>query len=170
MGQKYRFRRAQKIIATLHVEEMQRLVQICSEIQQAEEALQHRASQFFTKCLSGCAGLCCRNIELDAIIEMEDFVFLLTLDASLKNRIESCLEREEPLFTSDCLFLQNGSGPCIFPGTTRPEVCITTFCERTTPVNAEIRSVKKAFAALHRFLRWRRLRALVSLVMNLRKG
>jgi hypothetical protein len=38
-----------------------------------------------------------------------------------------CLARES-FFPSDCIFLENGTGPCLFPDSLRPERCIISFC------------------------------------------
>jgi hypothetical protein len=52
----------------------------------------------------------------------------LALVGHLRESMAICLEYENRLLASDCIFLSNGKGPCIFPPAVRPEVCITTFC------------------------------------------
>ncbi len=94
-----------------------------------------------TRCIQRCGGICRRNLQLDLVIGHWDFVFMLASNPALKEKIEECLEKEAPFFTSDCIFLENGVGPCVFPPDARPEVCLVTFCDDTSPVKREIVAV-----------------------------
>ncbi len=118
----------------------------------AEEQLQAAGSSAFLRCYSGCEGLCCRNLEIDAVIGFSDFIYLLTVESQLQESISTCLENENRIFAGDCIFLINGKGPCIFPPTSRPEVCITTFCTDIEPLKNEIRCVKSQFMKLNLYL------------------
>jgi hypothetical protein len=108
-------------------------------------------------CLRDCQGLCCRNLQLDAVFGIPDFVYVLTLEPALAATIEEGIRHEDPLFTSNCLFLERGVGPCLFPSDVRPEVCITSFCRGDEALKPEIRKVKMGFWKLGVFLRFRRV-------------
>lgn len=159
MGLRYKFRRARRIIAALLPEDRRRLERIAAGIQAAEEALLRRAAVPMAQCLGACQGLCCRNVDLDAIIATDDFIYLLARAPHLADPIASCLAADPPLFTADCPFLEGGAGPCIFPAALRPEVCLTTFCGDTADIRQEIRRLKRAYRKLAWFVRLRRLPA-----------
>lgn len=166
MGLKYLFVKAEGIINTLGSKDLQSLGGICKEIQEAEDKLLQNAEENMKKCIATCEGLCCRNIELDAIIGLSDFIYLLTAGSSLRDKILQCLEKENPLFTSDCIFLENGQGPCIFPPNSRPETCIVTFCSDETAIKKEIRLVKLKFMKLGWFILLRKPRVLTRYFLN----
>jgi len=152
----YQFQRAVKTIAALTPAQHRQLESLCLEIRSAESQLRHGASPLLTRCHTICRGLCCRNIQLNALVHHGDFVFLLTLARGLQKRIAECLQQEDPLFPKDCIFLADGSGPCIFPEDIRPQICVTAFCTDTTPVRAEIARVKRKFFKLDCYLAgWR---------------
>jgi len=148
----YFFRKATKTIARLTPSELAGLTRRCREIQVAEEKLLKAGGSAFLRCYSGCEGLCCRNLEIDAVIGFSDFIYILTLAGHLQESMAICLKNENRLFTADCIFLLNGKGPCIFPPTSRPEVCITTFCTDVESVKQEIRFVKLQFMKLNFYL------------------
>jgi hypothetical protein len=58
---------------------------------------------------------------------------------ALDDQMAACLKKEPALYISDCIFLKNGTGPCIFPHSVMPEMCITTFCFDETPAKKEIK-------------------------------
>jgi hypothetical protein len=151
MSAKYKFKKAQQIIQKLDAGNLQALNTVCRDIQRAEENLSIRAESILRACANGCKGLCCRNIRPDDIITLLDCVYIMTLESSMKSVISECLE-EEGLFSSRCIFLENGQGPCIFPSNVRPEKCIVTFCGDISPVTSEIRHLRSRFNALSRFL------------------
>jgi hypothetical protein len=93
---------------------------------------------------------------LDAVFGIPDFVYILASTPALGAKIEECIRHEDPLFTSNCLFLERGVGPCIFPPDLRPEVCITSFCRGDDAIKAEIRRVKIDFWKLGVFLHFRK--------------
>ncbi len=154
MSLAYKYRKAQAIMNGLNTEELSALKVICEKIQQAEKQLKGEAKDAFTYCYTRCQGLCCRNIQPDAILTLHDFVYALTLDPSLKEGIVQCLKNES-LYTSDCLFLADGEGPCLFSPYLMPETCVNSFCSDHPGVNREVRHVRSQFRQLARFIRWR---------------
>ncbi len=148
MSLKCDFRKAERIVSKLDPDDLVRLKQICAEIRDAEVRLQEKSRKLMTRCIQRCGGICCRNLQIDLVIGHWDFVFILASNPALKEKIEECLEKEEPFFTADCIFLENGVGPCVFPSDARPEVCLVTFCDDISPIRREISDVKRKFFKL----------------------
>ena len=157
MSLTYKYHKAQAIISGLNAEELRALRVICDKIQQAEKQLKSVAKDAFTYCYNRCQGLCCRNIQPDTILTLQDFIYALALDSSLGEKIEKYLKNES-LYTSNCIFLANGEGPCLFSPYLMPETCINSFCSDHPGVNREIRHVRSRFSQLARFIRWRAVR------------
>jgi hypothetical protein len=153
----YSFRKAGDILHRLPPDSREVLFTLCRKIQDAERSLNAAAALRLQGCLANCQGLCCRNLDLGAVFGIPDFVYLLTLAPTMASGMTDCLRQEEPLFTSNCLFLHDGVGPCIFPPDVRPEVCITTFCRGDEALKPQIRQVKKCFWKLGFFLWSRRI-------------
>ncbi|HHC23903.1 MAG TPA: hypothetical protein ENK58_00600 [Desulfobacterales bacterium] len=170
MALKYKFERAEKIISKLSPDELRMLEKICKEIQVAEEKLFKAAEEILKRCEDVCEGLCCRNTQLDSIISLWDFIYLLTLENSMRGRISECLQEENIFYSSDCIFLENGTGPCLFPPAARPEVCITTFCSDEKTIKKEINLVKLKFIKLSWFILLRKPRALKHFLSGIFKG
>jgi len=145
------FAQAEKFIRRLDPQERETLRKICADIQETEYRFLDAASREMDQCYSGCRGLCCRNINLDAIITEVDCVYIRTIEPSMREAIDSCLRRET-MFPADCIFLRNGEGPCIFPAASRPKVCLNTFCTDTTPIRREMRLLSSRFGRLSRFM------------------
>ena len=158
MSLQYKFKQATRFINDLCPEEHSSLNSICREIRKVENNLRISADDLLQRCYTVCEGLCCRNLDLDAVISKEDFVYLLTAAGQPRNIIAACLQNEVPFFTFDCIFLKNGIGPCIFPPDVRPSTCLTTFCDDETSVKKEIAQVRKKFLKLHWFIIFRRIR------------
>ena len=152
MSLRYYFAKAQKTLSRIAPYDRAIIEKQCRSIRIAEEQLQAAGESAFLRCYSGCEGLCCRNLDIDAVIGFSDFIYILTLAGHLKESIAVCLKNENRFFTADCIFLLNGKGPCIFPPTSRPEVCITTFCTDVESVKKEIRFVKSQFMKLNFYL------------------
>jgi len=157
MNLQYKFKQATRFINDLCPEEYSALKNICKEIQGAENKLRINAEDLLQRCYTACEGLCCRNLDLDAVISKEDFVYLLTNASELRDTIAACLQNEVAFFTFDCIFLKNGIGPCIFPPDVRPLTCLVTFCGDETSVKKEITQVKKKFLKLYWFIIFRRI-------------
>jgi hypothetical protein len=156
VGIKADFEEAERIVAGLRPVDRVKLCRICDEIQAAEADLLKQAEHNMDRCIAACQGLCCRNIQLEAIIGVWDLVYILTVAPAYRDRMAACLAKEVPLFAADCIFLANGVGPCIFPDTARAEVCLTTFCSSTDAIASEIRQVKRKFYKLGWFIATRR--------------
>jgi uncharacterized protein YcgL (UPF0745 family) len=152
MSLNYCFKKASRIMRRLSPGSREVRDALCRQIQDAERDLNAAAALRLKGCLEDCRGLCCRNLRLEAIFGVPDFVYLLTLEPALHVKIAECIRDEDPLFTSNCLFLERGVGPCLFPPNARPEVCITSFCRGDDALKAEIRRVKKCFWKLGFFL------------------
>lgn len=157
----YYFRKAVKTIDRLAPSDLADLCRRCREIQAAEEKLLAAGRSAFRRCYSGCGGLCCRNVAIDEIIGFSDFIYILTLAGHLRESMAICLEHENRFFASDCIFLLNGKGPCIFPPAVRPEVCVTAFCSSVVPANKEIRNVKFLFMKLNLYIFFLRAKMLI---------
>lgn len=153
----YCFRKATRILHQLPSGSREVPDALCRQIQDAERKLNAAAALRLQGCLENCRGLCCRNLHLEAVFGIADFVYILTLEPAMAAGISECLRREEPIFTSNCPFLEGGVGPCIFPPDVRPEVCITSFCRGDGALGAEIRRVKTAFWKLGLLLHFRRV-------------
>jgi len=157
MSLKHSYHQAAKIVRQWPSESRPLLAHLCSRIQDAERKLNTAAALRLKGCLRDCQGLCCRNLQLDAVFGIPDFVYVLTLEPALDVTIEDGIRHEDPLFTSNCLFLERGVGPCLFPPDVRPEVCITSFCRGDEVLKAEIRRVKTGFWKLGVFLCFKRV-------------
>jgi len=159
MSLRYKYKKASRTIARLSSEDLLSVRKIANDIKTAQDDLLQKADGHFTRCVDVCKGLCCQNIQLDQIISPWDFVYILTADRTADDKIQSCLDNENRLFTADCIFLDDGKGPCLFPFNVRPEVCITTFCNSVNPVKKEIRTVKIKFIKLYLFILFTRSKA-----------
>jgi len=151
---------ARRIIKRLGPEDQKNLVAICRRIKDAQTDLAVAAAPYLERCAHRCEGLCCRNAHLEEIIGLEDFIYILTLAPALAEEMAGRLQEDKGLFTRDCVFLANGTGPCILPAGVRPEVCVTSFCTETPAASKAIAVVKWRFQHLAWFIRLRRLRAL----------
>ena len=167
MGLKNKYKRAEKIISNTDGEDYRIIKAICREIQVTQQQLVMKAADNFTRCLNGCHGLCCKNIMLDDIISLNDFILIQTLQPGMKPEIERCLEDEKIMFTADCIFLKNQTGPCLFPDDLKPCTCVTTFCDDTVPARKEIGAVKMKFLKLDWFIRWIWLKQAGGFLLNM---
>lgn len=158
MPLRHKFKKAQKVIAELPDSDRRNLLSICRDIQKAESRLSDAASELLVVCETQCQGLCCRNIEANALIGFVDFIYILTLAPNLKKTISRSLRHEVTLYPANCVFLKDGVGPCIFPQHVRPETCIVSFCMDDSPAGTAIRRVQSQFARLRRFIRLRKPR------------
>ncbi len=146
-------KKAQKFISRLRHNDLKKLKNICAEIREAEKNLITKAFELsiLDKCEKRCKGICCKNIQIDAVINFLDFVYILGMDNSFKDDIRKCL-KNETLFISDCVFLKNNEGPCIFPYGLKPEKCVITFCFDEDLIKKEINLVRTKFTKLHLFI------------------
>ena len=151
------YHQSAKIVQRWPSERRLLLSHLCLRIQDAERKLNAAAAMRLEGCLKDCRGLCCRNLQLDAVFGIPDFVYILASMPALDAKIEECLRHKDPFFTSNCPFLDRGVGPCIFPPDLRPEVCITSFCRGDGAIKAEIRRVKIDFWKLGVLLHFRKV-------------
>jgi hypothetical protein len=158
MALRYKFQQAERILARMGPAERGAIVQICREIRQSQKTLLANARDLMQRCLHSCEGICCRNVDVDAVIGTMDFVFLLAMAPQLRHTAAACLEADPPWTTADCVFLADGRGPCLFPDATRPEVCVCTFCDDDRAVRRDIRRVKRKFFKLWWLVQRLRLR------------
>ena len=154
------FRRAVKLIDRMDAGDLEQLRGICRAIHRAQDDLLAKAGAIMKRCETGCQGLCCKNIELEDIIEYPDFVYILALRESMRDIASECLKKET-LFRSDCVFLKNGKGPCVFPSGIRPKICVMTFCGDTASVKKEIAHIGSGFNRLYRFILLRKPKILI---------
>lgn len=150
MGLKHDLKITRKKLAALDNTEHKTLISICIEIHGAQQALTEKAAPLLDQCMTRCQGLCCRNIRVADIITKWDLIYILAMRPELESSMARCLENED-MFTADCLFLENGIGPCLFPDYVRPERCILSFCRVEPLVEKEIAQVMKGFSRLIRF-------------------
>lgn len=151
MSLRYTFKRAETIVEALSAVDRASLDQIGKSIQSAEESLSAAAGDLLTLCSTKCRGLCCRNVYPDGLITLTDAVLILSRAGSMGETIFRCAENES-LFSANCVFLENGTGPCMFPPGTKPHKCIATFCGNTGPVRKELRALRSRFNKLFRFM------------------
>ena len=161
MGLKRSYQSARKKIDALDAGERKRLSAICEDIHQAQVKLSAKAVPILEKCMAGCQGLCCRNILPSEIMTEWDLVYILVMAPQVEADMAACLQNEQ-FFAADCIFLENGVGPCLFPDNIRPERCIISFCKVEPLVEKEIKQVMRGVSRLIRFfifrpyLRWLR--------------
>ena len=147
--------KAQVIIDSFLGEERTWLIDICHEIKSAQDDLNREAKDYFKNCMQRCQGICCRNICINDVVTLLDLIYILALDREISSRVHECAQ-SETLFSADCLFLQNGVGPCIFTANMKPERCIITFCGETRPIKTEIKAVRSKFSRLSRYTKIKR--------------
>ena len=147
--------KARSIIDSFTGEERARLLGICLEIREAQDALNAEAQSFFKDCAERCRGICCRNILVNDVVTLLDLIYILAIQKEIAPQVETCAQAET-LFTADCLFLRNGTGPCVFQANIKPERCIITFCRDIRPIRREIKAVRSKFSKLSRYTKIRR--------------
>lgn len=152
MGLSHRYTWARQFLQRMSPSGRDELLTICRKIELAEKQLQLASVKIMQDCLSRCEGICCRNLDVRAIIGRYDFLLLATLHPELDARMTHHLAAEDPIFTQNCIFLTNGEGPCIFPEHARPQVCLTTFCQSERPIKNELQQVHQSFRQLQRFV------------------
>jgi hypothetical protein len=166
MSLSYKVENAERIVQEMDGDEWSAMKEICTDIRDAQSLLLQQGRELMRHCVERCEGLCCRNIHPDDIINQADLVFVCTLERSMARTLAP-LVKSESLFSGPCPFLLDGRGPCVFPSAVRPERCLLTFCGEASSIREEVRTVRRAFSRLHRFLRWRKPRRFVDRVLDL---
>jgi hypothetical protein len=147
--------KARQLVASMSGPQASHLRTICLEIRDAQDKLNIEAAPFFADCMQRCKGMCCRNIHVNEIVNMLDMIYILTMMPDIYDCLRENAHKER-IFSADCLFLDNGTGPCIFPPNLKPERCIITFCSDTVPIKKEIKSVRAKFSKLSRYTKLKR--------------
>jgi hypothetical protein len=160
MSLNYSFKTARKKIDALDSGERETFLAICRDIQKSQEALTVQAAPLLAGCMTHCQGLCCRNIHPADIITEWDLIYILGMAPQIEDAMRACLARER-FFPADCLFLENGTGPCLFPENLRPERCIISFCRVEPSIEKAIGQVMGGFGRMIRFFMFRPLRRLL---------
>jgi hypothetical protein len=150
-----KIQKAQVIIDSFSGEDRTRLLDICNEIKRAQDDLNREAKDYFNDCMQRCQGICCRNIGINDVVTLLDLIYILAINKKITARVHTCAQAET-LFPADCLFLQNGQGPCLFSANSKPERCIITFCGEVRPIRKEIRAVRSKFNKLSRYTKIKR--------------
>jgi hypothetical protein len=166
MSLRHSYQQAAKILRRWPSASRPPLVHLCGQIQDSERELNAAAALRLAGCLEDCRGMCCRNLQLEAVFGIPDFVYILALEPLLDAGIGKRLRGKDSLYTSNCPFLEGGVGPCIFPPDVRPEVCITSFCRGDEPLKAEIRRIKIGFWKLGVLVGFRRIPLLHRLLVR----
>jgi hypothetical protein len=161
MSLNHSFKSARNKIERLDAQERTRLMEICADIHHSQKLLSKKAVSILEGCMVKCRGLCCRNILPADIITEWDLVYVLAMAPQVGEAMGTCLTGEG-FFSSDCIFLENGVGPCLFPDNVRPERCIISFCRVEPSVEKEIGEVTKGFSRLIRFFKLLPLRRLAN--------
>jgi hypothetical protein len=159
MSLNHSFKAAKKKITCLDAGERKSLLAICRDIQQAQQVLNEKSAPLMARCYTNCKGLCCRNIHPADIITEWDLIYILAMAPEAEDTMAARLT-QEGFFPADCIFLKNGSGPCIFPDHLRPERCIISFCRVEPSVENEIARVMGGFSRLIRYFMFRPIRRL----------
>ena len=159
MGLRHSYQTARKKIDTLNGDERSHLGAICRDIHIAQVQLTDKARPILKNCTSQCQGLCCRNIHPADIITTWDLIYILAMTPQIEDAMADCLTRES-FFPADCIFLENGTGPCLFPDNLRPERCIISFCRVEPSIEKQIGQVMSGFSRLIRFFMFQPLRRL----------
>lgn len=151
----YHIEKARKLVNSMAGDQARRLRHICREITVAQQRLNAEAEPYFVRCTQRCQGICCKNIHINEIVNILDLIYILTVKPELYPKLKASAANER-IFSADCLFLQNGAGPCLFPSDSKPERCILTFCEDTTSIRHATRAVRSKFSKLSRYTKLRR--------------
>ena len=153
-----RFHKAEDILSKLDYSELLGLKKTCSQIQAAQRAILERGVSYMNHCAVVCRGLCCRNMKVMEIISLYDFILLLVMAPEFKYKIAKQVRLARVLHTADCVFLENGRGPCLFPVDLKPERCIASFCFETQLIRRDLIRLRTSFNRLIFSLRWYRWR------------
>lgn len=150
MGLAYCLKAARKKIDALDADDSKTLAAICIDIRDAQESLTRKAAPLLARCTGPCGGLCCRSIRAVDIITTWDLLYILIMAPEIEDAMSACIANEG-FFPSNCVFLENGTGPCLFAGNLRPERCIISFCRVEPSVEKEIGQVMGGFSRMIRF-------------------
>ncbi len=161
MGIRYLFSKALKICSSLSEHERDIVANRCLQIQDCQKKLLSSAQKAMHRCINICQGLCCRNLDLDNIFSLWDFIFILTLMPEYEHDIQKCLDRSALQYPAPCPFLKDNRGPCIFPDGVRAQICAITFCSEDKELKNPVQSVNLNFYKLCWTIQYLRIRHMV---------
>ena len=153
MSTLYFFKKAVKISQKFNQDNKIALSNFCKNIQTAQKELLVAAEKSMSRCMDICKGMCCKNIYIDSIFSVWDFVFILNILPHMQDEIKKRLESQLFLYSADCPFLRDKHGPCLFPPSVKGQVCIVTFCGNDEYLKKPIKKVNHLFFRLS-FLVW----------------
>lgn len=146
---------AHRIVKSLTGQDAVKLHRICYGIQCAQNDLIRSADPFFEICMKKCKGICCKNLNINDVVNLLDLIYILAMNIDLLSKVTEC-SKLESIYTADCPFLKDGIGPCLFTENVKPERCILSFCSETHPIRREIKAVRSNFNKLSRFTKIKR--------------
>ncbi len=149
-----RFSRAAAIVDGLEASQRRRLESACRRIQKAQQAVLLNGAVYLEYCGRVCRGLCCRNLRVDEIVSLYDFILVLASAPQMADLIAGCARAARGLHNADCVFLKDGRGPCLFPEDLKPERCIASFCFNTRLIRRELSCLRTSFTRLVLLVRW----------------
>ena len=148
MGPRYLFHKASNILDAVNTEQKDALESVCLRVAASQEKLIRKAKEEMAFCTERCRGLCCRNLDLDTVFTLWDFICILVVKPEMANSIAEQLEGRDFYSPAPCPFLQNREGPCIFPPFAKPQLCVVTFCGGEEAIKKEIGRVNRDFYRL----------------------
>ena len=153
MSTLYLFKQAVKISQKFSQDNKVTVGNACRNIQNAQKELLLAAEKSMSRCRGICKGMCCKNLYIDSIFSLWDFIFILNILPHMQDEIRKRLESHLFLYSADCPFLKNKHGPCLFPASVKGQVCIVTFCGNDEHLKRPIKKVNHLFFKLS-FLVW----------------
>jgi len=148
MGTRYLFEKAVKISQNLLPCDKIIVRKMCNTIQKSQENLIRAAEVAMFNCQMQCKGICCKSLDIDSVFSLWDFIFILTLKPGMKEEIQNRLDAHTSIYLSNCPFLENGQGPCIFPDGIKAQICAITFCSNDEKIKKPARAVTWKFYKL----------------------
>lgn len=148
MGPQYLFHKSLYILGAVSFHQKSVLEKICRRIASSQKALIRKAENEMIYCTETCRGVCCKNLDLDTIFTLWDFICILVVQPELESLIAEQLEETPFHSPSPCPFLRNREGPCVFPAFVKPQLCVVTFCRGEDRLKGEIKQVNRDFFRL----------------------
>ncbi len=158
MGTRYLFKKAVKISQGMLPQDKRLVHKRCNSIRISQEELVAVADAAMFNCIEKCRGICCKNLDIDSVFSLWDFIFILTLAPRLKEEIQNRLDAYNALYLSPCPFLKESKGPCIFPSNIKAQICIITFCTNDEIIKKYIRTVNLNFYKLCWLIQYLRIK------------
>jgi hypothetical protein len=161
MGTRYLFEKAIKICQNFSHRDRVLVRNRCRAIQDAQGNLVAAAETAMFHCIENCRGICCKNLDIDSIFSLWDFIFILTLAPQLKDEMQKRLDGHTDLYLSPCPFLKDAVGPCMFPDRIKAQICVITFCANDATLKKPIQIVNLNFYKLCWLIQYLRIKRIV---------